>query len=90
MTTRPGLRHFVPKSDHGIYVGQQISSWVYILSVGLIIRIVMKDGLEQLPGKTIAAVVVDSQHGRVFLVFSDDTHFEFYHGPGLMNWTRAV
>lgn len=50
----------------------------------------MKAGLEQLPGKTIRAVVADQKHGRVFLVFSDETHFEFYPGEGSVNWTREV
>jgi hypothetical protein len=50
----------------------------------------MKAGLETLPGKTIVAVVVDEKRGRVFLVFSDDTHFEFYPGAGAVNWTRAA
>ncbi len=51
----------------------------------------MKDGLEQLPGKTIRAIVVNPLYGQVFLVFSDETHFEFY--PGTSNelkWTRAI
>ncbi len=50
----------------------------------------MKDGLEQLPGKTIRAVVADRKWGRVFLIFSDEIHFEFYPDTTGVNWTRAV
>jgi len=42
----------------------------------------MKDGLRQILGKTIRAAVVaessDSPGHQVFLIFTDDTYFEFY------------
>jgi hypothetical protein len=50
----------------------------------------MKPGLEQLLGKTIQAIVLNEQRGRLFLVFSDHTHFEFYPGANRVNWARAV
>ena len=45
----------------------------------------MKDGLKDIIGKTITSVIVASREGRdyrdhVFLVFADDTSFEFW-GP---------
>jgi len=42
----------------------------------------MKDGVKQILGKTISAVVVaeSADLSHVFLVFSDDTNFEFYGG----------
>jgi hypothetical protein len=42
----------------------------------------MKSYIEQIVGKTIAGVVVRDAHSepkrQVFLVFTDDTHFELY------------
>jgi hypothetical protein len=52
----------------------------------------MKDGLERLIGKTIVAVVANPKYNQVFLVFSDNTHFEFYVGSGSpsINWARGL
>lgn len=50
----------------------------------------MKAGLEQLLGKTIRAVLVNGKTGQVFLVFSDETHFEFYPDERSVNWIRGV
>jgi hypothetical protein len=42
----------------------------------------MKDGIQQVIGKTISGVIVAKAQGRksqqVFLVFNDETYFEFF------------
>ncbi len=42
----------------------------------------MKDGIKEILGKTITGVVVkardDAPRSQVFLLFSDNTHFELY------------
>lgn len=42
----------------------------------------MKSGIENILGKTITKVIVSEKkevsHRQVFLIFSDDTYFEFY------------
>ena len=51
----------------------------------------MKQGLEQLIGKTIVAVVANKKRGQVFLVFSGGTSFEFYGWPKEhFNWARGI
>ena len=54
---------------------------------------VMRDGIQQTLGKRIQAILVTeapvSPRQQVFLIFDDDTHFEFYADGGL-TWTAAV
>lgn len=51
----------------------------------------MKKGLERIIGKNIVSVVVNQKRGQVFLVFSDETSFEFYGWPpGSVNWGRGI
>jgi hypothetical protein len=51
----------------------------------------MKEGLKQIIGKTIKAVLVNQERGQLYLIFTDDTHFELYGWPQKhVNWARAV
>jgi hypothetical protein len=51
----------------------------------------MKDGLQQILGKTIHAVLVNQERGQLYLVFTDNTHFELYGWPKKqVNWARGI
>jgi hypothetical protein len=51
----------------------------------------MKDGLRQIIGKTIKAVLVNQERGQLYLIFTDDTHFELYGWPNThVNWARGL
>ncbi len=51
----------------------------------------MKNGLEQIIGKTIKTVAVNEGRGQVFLIFSDGTYFELYPASERrVNWTSGV
>lgn len=51
----------------------------------------MKDGLKQIIGKTIKAVLVNQERGQLYLIFTDDTHFELYGWPQKhVNWARGL
>jgi len=54
----------------------------------------MKDGITEILGKTITGLVVKERAGvprsQVFLVFSDNTHFEFYCGNSVIHGTGGI
>lgn len=55
----------------------------------------MKDGAQEILGRTISGVVIKSGSGReptsqLFLVFSDGSYFEFYSGSGHIHPTGGV
>ena len=54
----------------------------------------MKDAIKYLVGKTISGVVVKSSNRtpriQVFLVFTDDTYYEFYCGSGDLTGAGAI
>lgn len=51
----------------------------------------MKDGLQQILGKTIEAVLVNQERGQLYIVFTDNTHFELYGwSTRQVNWARGI
>ena len=53
----------------------------------------MRGGIQQILGKRVRAIVVAkapvAPRQQVFLIFDDDSHFEFY-SDGEFTWTAAV
>ena len=54
----------------------------------------MRYGIQETLGKCIKAVIVaespNTPKKQAFLIFTDDTHFEFYHTESGFAWTARV